>query len=209
MRIRQAAAASHLALLGALLALTFAGCAADSRESAVRCGISGSTVEQMICSDPTLAARDRRMADVYSRSLEKLGTTANAADAIRDLKAYQRGWASGRDDCWKSADERQCIEESYARRTAELEARYGLVEARESVDFDCSDGSHIRATFVPTERPSVRLERDGALEIGLLARAASGAKYEAPFGIVFWTQGDEAMVEWPEGTEFRCRLVSQ
>ena len=92
-------------------------------------------------------------------------------------------------------------------RIAELEVRYRLVEPGEPVYFACSDDSEIVARFVPTNLPGVRLERDNETVVALLARAASGAKYEAPSGVVFWTQGDEAIVEWPEGNSIRCSVM--
>jgi len=46
------------------------------------------------------------------------------------LKAEQHGWIKGRNDCWKEADKRKCVEESYRRRIAELQSRYRLVSAK-------------------------------------------------------------------------------
>jgi uncharacterized protein len=189
-----------------LLLAVAAGCAASESPPSFDCEAAGHAAEDLVCADPALAAKDRRLADVYTRSLDKLAATSGGADAIRDLKAYQRGWIDGRNDCWKADDQRRCVDESYDRRIAELEARYLLVEPAEPVFFRCSDGSEIVASFVPTELPTVRLERGDTTEIAWLEPAASGARYEAPFGIVFWTQGDEAMVEWPQGAKFRCRV---
>jgi len=189
-----------------ILALGLSGCAAPGTHPAFDCERAGHAMEKLVCSDPGLAAKDRRLADVYRRSLDTLASTSDAADAIRDLEAYQRGWVNGRNDCWKAEDQRRCVNESYDRRIAELEARYFLVQPGEPVFFRCSDGSEIVATFMPTDLPTVRLERGDTTEIGWQVRAASGAGYEAPFGIVFWTQGDEAMAEWPQGERFRCEV---
>lgn len=53
------------------------------------------------------------------------------------LKAEQRGWVKGRNDCWKSADKRKCVDQSYRRRIAELQARYRLVSANGPFWYSC------------------------------------------------------------------------
>ena len=96
----------------ALLSMAVGGCAATDTPPAFDCAGAGHAIEELVCADAGLAAKDRRLADVYDRSLDKLASTADAADAIRDLKAYQRGWIGGRNDCWKAADQRQCVAQS-------------------------------------------------------------------------------------------------
>jgi len=39
------------------------------------------------------------------------------------LKAEQRGWVKGRDDCWKRSDVRGCVAGEYRSRIAELKDR--------------------------------------------------------------------------------------
>ena len=53
--------------------------------------------------------------------------------------------------------------------------------------------------------PAARLKRGEDLTVARLVRAASGAKYETESGILFWTRGDEALVEWPQGRRFNCQ----
>jgi membrane-bound inhibitor of C-type lysozyme len=54
--------------------------------------------------------------------------------------------------------------------------------------------------------PTVRLERGDSVKVGWQVPAASGAKYEADFGVTFWTRGDEATVNWPQDTHISCTI---
>jgi len=80
-----------------------------------------------------------------------------------------------------------------------------IVDASNPVFFECEDNSAIVASFAATDPPTVRLKRDGIIVIASLTPAASGAKYESNRGVTFWTKGNEAMVEWPQGNRFNCR----
>jgi glyoxylase-like metal-dependent hydrolase (beta-lactamase superfamily II) len=81
-----------------------------------------------------------------------------------------------------------------------------IVNAESTVFYDCDDGSAVVAIFAPGDPPAARLKRGETLVTARLVRAASGAKYEAEPGIVFWTRGDEALAEWPQGARFTCRV---
>jgi glyoxylase-like metal-dependent hydrolase (beta-lactamase superfamily II)/membrane-bound inhibitor of C-type lysozyme len=178
----------------------------DARGPAYDCSAARHEIEDLVCDNPALSALDRRLADVFDQALVALDDVADAAEASRYLKSEQRGWIKGRDECWKAADKVGCARESYRKRIAELETRYFLVEGGEPVFYLCDDRSEIVATFVPTDPTTVRLERGDSLKVGWQVPAASGAKYEADFGITFWTRGDEAMVEWPQDTRFNCTV---
>lgn len=45
------------------------------------------------------------------------------ASEKKRLKAEQRGWVKGRNDCWKSGDQRGCVKRSYDERIGELKDR--------------------------------------------------------------------------------------
>ncbi|MGA8018861.1 MAG: lysozyme inhibitor LprI family protein [Desulfobacterales bacterium] len=83
------------------------------------CSKAAGSIEQMICKDDVLSTMDHKMAEVYAAATKK---AVNEHPPL--LKAEQRGWIKGRNDCWESEDERKCAEESYRRRIAELQARY-------------------------------------------------------------------------------------
>jgi membrane-bound inhibitor of C-type lysozyme len=44
------------------------------------------------------------------------------------------------------------------------------------------------------------------VEIGVLSPAASGSRYDADFGVYFWTKGEEAQVAWPQENQFTCAV---
>lgn len=172
------------------------------------CGKADGEIEEMICNDGELAALDRRLAETYAAALHSLDDAVDREPATRELKAIQRGWIKGRNDCWKAAGRRDCVVFNYQSRDAELTARYMLIEGIEPVFFVCNDNpsDELAAYFYPTDLPSARLERGDSIAIGVLTRSGSGSKYLADPGITFWTKGDEAQVDWPEGTGFTCAV---
>ena len=189
---------------GTLLLTLSAPAAAET--PAFDCAKASGEVETLICEDADLAALDHELAAVYTESLRKLTGAADEKSAVKSLKAHQRGWIKGRNDCWKAEDKLGCTENAYKTRIAELRARYGLVPGSEPVFYVCNRNraDEIVATYYRTDPEAVRLERGDSQVIALQARAASGVRYVADFGIVFWEKGGEALVEWPQGTKFEC-----
>ena len=169
------------------------------------CAKAEHEIELLICGDAELQARDRAMNEVYQQALAALKQVdAGGPETISELRATQRGWIGGRNDCWKADDKRRCALDAYEQRTAYLQARYFLIEGGEPVFYRCDDNSEIAATFIRTDPPSVRLERGDSLEVGILSPSGSGSRYDADFGVYFWTKGDEAQVAWPQDKEFSC-----
>ncbi len=82
------------------------------------CTKASSDVEQLICSDDELAELDRSLADLYAVLLKN---TPPGEQKL--LKAEQRGWIKGRDDCWKSEDLHDCVAHEYRLRIDELKDR--------------------------------------------------------------------------------------
>ncbi|WP_297524942.1 lysozyme inhibitor LprI family protein [Sulfurovum sp.] len=75
--------------------------------------------EGVICSSDKLMDLDRELASVYRKALAKASTGDR-------LKAEQRGWIKGRNDCWKAKDEKQCMIGEYKVRIKELKEKYQL-----------------------------------------------------------------------------------
>jgi uncharacterized protein len=104
------------------------------------CSRATGEVEELICQDQELAALDRKLDAVYRAALSK------ARDGMsQQLRAEQRGWIKGRNECWKArgaggpvfltaswqaADMRECVEGNYKIRISELQARWQLVPAK-------------------------------------------------------------------------------
>ena len=100
-----------------LLTLPAAGIAASP---SFDCAKANSAAEELICAEDALAQLDARMAQTYAQAL-----TA-AMDDADTLRAMQRGWIKGRDDCWKANDLRTCVSDAYLLREAELVAKWML-----------------------------------------------------------------------------------
>ena len=82
------------------------------------CSKASHEAEELICKDSELAALDRSLAELYATVLKHTPASEQGA-----LKAEQRGWVKGRNDCWKSSDERGCVKREYEARISELRDR--------------------------------------------------------------------------------------
>lgn len=193
-------------VLGLVVSTGAAAASADG--PSFDCATADGSVEEMICTDPELAALDQQMAEVYGQAVAAIGALDAPGDSLAELRTYQRGWIKGRNECWKADDQEACVAAEYEQRIATLQTEWSLVPHGEPVFYTCSDNpaDEIVATFFEAALPSVRLERGDTTEVGLQRPAASGARYAAPFGIMFWIKGQEAQVEWPEGTSFSCHV---
>lgn len=177
------------------------------------CDKAQSDAEKLICSDDALAALDVMLSERFAQALAAARALDAGAQAAEDqLKATQRGWIKGRNECWKAGDPRACIEAAYLRREGELVATWLLETPTATVFWACGDtpANEVVTMFFDTTRPSVRMERGDTIDAGSLVRTASGSKYEASFGRSIWIKGNEATYREadPDGTEFSCRQNS-
>ena len=139
------------------------------------CGKAAGKVETLICADASLATLDRRLADVYARAI-----TESPAHEAATQKALQRGWIKGRDDCWKSAAVKTCVEREYRSRIVELQIVSGQVQGLAPVSFRCTGApaAPVTATFYnETEPPSAVLTVGTDQVIAFRQPAASGISY--------------------------------
>ncbi len=171
------------------------------------CGKAASQIEELVCQDPDLAALDRLINTRFEAavaSVRKLETGAEEAE--NSLRAYQRGWIKGRNDCWKADDPRACTELEYQRREGELVARHMLEKPTGTARWQCggNPANEVYTFFFDTELPSVRIEYGDTVDTGSLTPSASGAKYEASFGRSFWSKGNEALYDNGDGNEQAC-----
>ncbi|MEZ5319246.1 MAG: MliC family protein [Vicinamibacterales bacterium] len=198
-------------ILAAGLAAT-AATPATQTGPAFDCQKAQGEVETLICRDAALAALDRKLDAVY-----KAATAKARDDMPARLRAEQRGWISGRNECWKAADGtfltaswqahsvRECVEGQYKLRISELQAVWRLVPSRGPVFFVCgSPANEVVATFFESELPAVRLERGDRSVTAWLVPAGSGAKYEGQ-NVEFWNKGDDATVTWLDES-LTCRV---
>ena len=164
--------------------------------------VEAGSIEAMICEDGGLSMLDRELADVYKAAAQK---AANEHPPV--LKAEQRGWIKGRNDCWKSDDKRKCVEESYQDRIAELQARYRLVPSIGPVTYLCDGqpGNEVVTTFFQTDPPTLIAEHGDSVSLMYLQPSGSGTRYQGR-NESFWEHQGEALITWGYGApEMRCQ----
>lgn len=195
-----------LLILGILCAVP----ALAQDEPSFECAQAVSTVEQMICTDPELAALDRLVSERYQAALEKIkARTDGTVAAETTLRAQQRGWIKGRDDCWKSDNPKSCVKFSYLAREGELVAKWALQPEVGQALWTCGPSSTIEITtyFFDTQLPSIRFEIGDTVDAGSLSPTGSGSKYQGSFGRTIWIKGSEALYEDPDGLTYNCIAV--
>jgi uncharacterized protein len=206
-------------LWNALLLLALAVELAWAQGPAFDCSKATGEVEELICQDEELAALDRTLDEVYRAAMSKA-----RHGMLQQLRAEQRGWIKGRNECWKAqgaggpvfltaswqaADMRECVEDNYKIRISELQARWQLVPAKGPVFYSCekNPANEVVATFSETDPPTAVLERGDLSMMTWLVPTASGSRYEGQ-NVMFWIKKDEAVFSWL-GDEIRCRVRSQ
>lgn len=159
-------------------------------------------IEAMICEDKTLSSLDRKLSDVYASASIKAGN-----EHPPRLKAEQRGWIKGRDDCWKNDDVGACVSMEYLRRIAELQARYRLVSGTGPVNYEC-DGNPanvVTAMFFKTDPPTLIAERGDSVSLMYLQPSVSGIKYLGR-NEMLWEHKAETIITWGYGAlESHCK----
>lgn len=163
--------------------------------------VEAGSIEAMVCGDPALSTADRKLAEVYAAAAAKGGNEPASV-----LKAEEVGWIKGRDECWKSVDVRACVAEAYGLRTAELQARYRLIEPTGVGRYRCGEQAddEVVATYFPTDPATAIAERGDDIAVLYAQPAASGAKY-AGRNETIWEHQGEAMIAWgPGNAERRC-----
>ena len=168
------------------------------------CAKAQGEVEKLICSDASLAALDRRLDEVYrAASAKAKGKLAT------QLRAEQRGWVKGRNDCWKANGQetwitatwtvntvKGCVDAQYRLRTSELQAVWRLLPPR-TVAYACQNNpaNEVVVNFFDTDPATIRLERGDRTKTVWRVGDASAGKYEGQnVGLVH--QGSELKVSW-------------
>lgn len=160
--------------------------AAAAQGPAFDCAKASGEVEKQVCADATLAALDRQLDSVYKAATAK--ATGKPATALR---AEQRGWVKGRNDCWKATQQtwitatwtvdtvKGCIDAQYRLRTAELQAVWRLLPPR-TVSYACQNNpaNEVVASFFASNPATIRLERGDRSKTLWQVGAADAGLYE-------------------------------
>ncbi|MEO2266072.1 MliC family protein [Pseudoalteromonas sp. YIC-656] len=160
-----------------------------------------SQVESAICASPELAALDNKLADIFKRALQSV----NGTDAAT-LKAVQRGWAKGRDECWKSDNLDACTRSSYQQRIDEIQLEYSLLSPTSTQAFQCGE-DRVDVQFFSTTPEKILVKKGTLRWLMHRLESASGAKYQGR-NEMFWLKGDTAIAQWQfEGQTFSCTKI--
>lgn len=174
------------------------------------CAKAESSAEKLVCKNAELGLLDQRLAKRFSAALAVAQSQdEEGTEAENLLRATQRGWISGRDECWKEPDLEACVRQSYLRREAELVARYLLEEPVSVQTFVCEGGSAdaFVAYQFDTEMTAIRFERGDTVAAGaLLSSDMPQEFYLANAGNVSFA-GDQAVFSDPYGAEKSCQLA--
>ncbi|SFM71541.1 MliC family protein [Marinobacter zhejiangensis] len=164
--------------------------------------VGDGSIEAMICGDEQLSALDRELDGVYAAA-SKLAQNEQPPM----LAAEQRGWISGRNDCWKATDQRECVRTEYERRIAELQARYRLVEFDGPVSFSCdgNPANEVVVTFFHTAPATLIAERGDSVSVMYLQPDENGSRYQGR-NESFWEHQGQAVITWGYGApEMQCQ----
>lgn len=179
------------------------------------CAKAGSDAEEMVCSDASLAQLDNEMTRLFK--LAEKDDNLRTAE-ISELKAMQRGWIKGRDDCWKAEDKRQCVLASYGMRIHEL--RQGYANARSAdpasvsvgpVVFKCEGIDAPIGVTMLTVEPGLAYLQNGETAVMFTADVkAPDARYTGKGAdggaYVLVTNGREALFTRPGAREAVCTM---
>ena len=178
------------------------------------CAKAESSAEKLVCENADLARLDRAVAERFRAALAAArALDTGAAEAEAELRAYQRGWIEGRDECWKSADLRGCVADTYLRREAEIVAGWMLEPPTRTLFWTCggSPANEVVTMLFDTERPAIRFERGDTIDTGALEPSLPGETYWGSFGRSIAIDGATARYREadPDGTEWDCVLAAE
>ncbi|MCB1693101.1 MAG: META domain-containing protein [Pseudomonadales bacterium] len=168
------------------------------------CAAATGDVQATICRDIELARLDHKLDAVYHHAL----ATSSPSESST-LKAMQRGWIKGRDDCWKADDVRRCVRDEYETRITDLQISSAIVSVPRPFVFACTDDEQLDAYFYnDTARPALVLRNDSSRWLLFLARSASGARYLGQ-NVQFWNKGKDAVFSRYGENDLHCHVIKR
>ncbi|MDH1468483.1 MliC family protein [Shewanella sp. GD03713] len=190
-----------------LLAVALSVPAIAAEKPSFDCGkVQAGSIEEQVCQDAGLTKLDQQLAEVYAQAADK---AKNEQPPM--LKAMQRGWVKGRNECWKSEDKRACVESSYQTRIAELQAQYRLVEMTGPIFYVCdgNPANEVVVSYFKTEPATLIAERGDQTSLMFVQPSGSGAKYQGR-NESLWEHHGEAKIVWGyEAPEMTCVVKPQ
>jgi uncharacterized protein len=179
--------------------------AAPAFNASLDCSAAPGAIEQAVCGDTALSGLDQKLGIVYRDAESRQGPPVPDW-FVND----QRSWNATRDACLTGSNVRACLDSTYIRRIAAIQATSLLVPARGPIVYNCTPpgGAHdeVVATFAETVPRTAVLERGDKSVVLYQSRSGSGARYQGN-GVELWTKGDQAQVTWM-GTALKCRELA-
>jgi uncharacterized protein len=178
------------------------------------CAKAAGDAEEEICSTPRLAQMDRELARLFHLAMSGANMSSEREP---ELKAAQRHWIKGRNDCGNSDEELSaCIAASYAMRIDDI--RTGYFDSRQDDAAGISAGPYayvcdgldaaISLVSVATDPAILSLRWQDNWITPVAVPAASGAKYKTQTldeNFEFWSKGDAARFTLSDGTVLACK----
>ena len=169
------------------------------------CAAASTWGEELVCSDPELAQLDLRLQERFEAAI--LAAEAALPEDLSNLRATQRGWIKGRDDCWKGRYPRECVEGNYRHREAELVAAWSLDDPSWVAAYACAPRTEeVRVSFFETDEPTVRIDRGHESDVAFADPAFENARYTSYLGSELVVDGDGAWLRWLGGLDETCML---
>lgn len=166
------------------------------------CNKAITEVEIAICQDHSLIKLDNQLHAVFQQAIDKAGSIDDLPDkAVKQLKATQRGWIKGRNECWKAQKSIVgCIESSYLDRIAYLQAKCLLVSPLKTEHYFCKNSrAEFYVAFFPTEPlASVAVEMGDKREIYIAKNKQDQKRFDGDFGAYLEFNGNEATLVWDQ-----------
>lgn len=161
------------------------------------CTGAQSPVEALICRDPDLMMLDRQLQAAFAQALEVAsGMDERPADAVSELRALQRGWITGRNDCWKNRDMRACVKERYHRRISELHVDWTLVPPAFQTAYRCAEEVGALLSYYDLlPRPAVAVETNGHRRVFVTDGDRQDGRFNGLFGRWVELNGNYALLK--------------
>jgi uncharacterized protein len=173
--------------------------------------VAPGTSKATVCESKDISILDRELARVYL-----LAVNATTGKPQEDLKAMERGWIKARDECWKAADQNDCVLFAYVDQIATLRAMTKAARADKGRSLvtgpdamQCSDGI-IRLTRVALDPPLLHLRYKDRAFLMRSVPTGSGARYQTTTkegSADFWSKGDKAQLALDGGPPQTCKIV--
>ncbi|WP_188689917.1 MliC family protein [Silvimonas amylolytica] len=201
-------------VLGIVTFALFLSHMAQAAKPSFNCARVSTSAEKAICADDDLAALDRETSRLY-----KLASTDKSADpaARKNLKAVQRGWIKGRNDCWKESDLNACITASYVMRIYELRADFPATHRNSGASTSTGPflmhcpgvDDAIPTAFVQVGAGYAYAALPGRKLVLTQVVAASGAHYQHNTGeglFSLWNKGPDVLLQQPGQPDAQCTI---